>query len=272
MIPTFLVVWLSFILATANAAFMMEVYSSSSRIHAAHGAVDCHRRCRNNMDGNHKWASAVVALSAQVHPQHDPGRRRMVTSTLVGCGLSLLQLTTAVQPAAAVAKDLKEEYRQGTAALGMTENDSMAPVPQDAYKKLPSGVIYADVRPATTTNGMLPTAKVGSKVNIQWVLRKSNGYFVDSSRTNDSVPFVFTIGDQTAIVGLDEGIRGMGVGGVRRLIIPPSLAYVQGVADQLPGPIPTGYGPRQQIRRVQSIRKDVPGEYIYLEIQLTRLR
>ena len=146
-----------------------------------------------------------------------------------------------------------------------------------AYIKLPSGVIYADVvkpKPSSNNNGIV---QVGSKVNIQWVLRRSNGYFVDSSQINDSVPFVFTVGDTnanvpTAIAGLDEGIRGMQVGGVRRLLIPPSLAYVQGVQDGLPGPIPVGYGPRQQIRRIQNIRKDVPGEYIYLEIQLTRLR
>jgi FKBP-type peptidyl-prolyl cis-trans isomerase len=187
----------------------------------------------------------------------DDTRRRMV-------GLSLLLFST-FTPGVVWAKDLKEEYRQGTAALGGM--DDMAPVPREAYQKLPSGVIYADVRP-----GRGEIAKLGSKVNIQWVLRKSNGYFVDSSQVNDSVPFVFTVGDQTAIPGLDEAIRGMSVGGVRRILIPPSLAYVKGVDDQLPGPIPTGFGPRQQIRRIQNVRKDVPGEYIYLEIQLTRLR
>ena len=29
---------------------------------------------------------------------------------------------------------------------------------------------------------------------------------------------------------------------------------------------------RQQMRRVQTARKDVPGEYIFLEVQLTRVR
>lgn len=178
-------------------------------------------------------------------------------------------------------KDLQEEYRQGTAALNSALEEDMAPVPREAYVKLPSGVIYADVvKPKASSNTNV--VQVGSKVNIQWVLRRSNGYFVDSSQINDSVPFVFTVGDttstngntntNTAIAGLDEGIRGMAVGGVRRLLIPPALAYVNGVDDGYPGPIPVGFGPRQQIRRIQNVRKDVPGEYIYLEIQLTRLR
>jgi FKBP-type peptidyl-prolyl cis-trans isomerase len=163
-------------------------------------------------------------------------------------------------------KQLSEEYRQGTAALA--DMEEAAPVPREAYKKLASGVIYADLR-----TGSEGTAKDGSRVNLQWVLRKSNGYFVDSSeRNNGGVPFIFTVGDGGAIAGVDEGIRGMAQGGVRRLLIPPSLAYVKGLEDGKPGPLPYGFGPRQQMRRVQDIRKDVPGEYIFLEVQVTRLR
>jgi len=150
----------------------------------------------------------------------------------------------------------------------LADSEKNAILPREAYKKLPSGIVYADVR---TGSGDL--AEVGKKVNIQWVLRKSNGYFVDSSEVSGSVPFIFTIGDKAgAISGLDEGIRGMRSGGTRRIIIPPNMAYVEGVDDGKPGPIPVGFGPRQQIRRVMSLRKDVPGEYLYLEIQLTRVR
>jgi hypothetical protein len=84
-------------------------------------------------------------------------------------------------------------------------NDDTAPVPREAYKKLPSGVIIADLRPGNNNDNNV--VKEGSRVNLQWVLRKSNGYFVDSSQTNDSVPFIFTVGDGTAIAGVDEGVR-----------------------------------------------------------------
>lgn len=101
-------------------------------------------------------------------------------------------------------KALGEEYRQGTAAL--SDSDERAVLPRSAYKTLPSGLTYADTR---VGNGAEVTEK--SKVNIQWVLRKSNGYFVDSSEVDDSVPFIFTAGDGKAIAGVDEGIRGMKV-------------------------------------------------------------
>lgn len=167
-------------------------------------------------------------------------------------------------------KALGEEYRQGTAALG---NSAEAEVlPRDAYKKLPSGVIYADINLDSSSDNS-SVVKEGSKVNIQWVLRRSNGYFVDSSAVSDSVPFIFTVGDPVgAIHGLDEGIRGMKSGGSRRILIPPALAYVDGVDDGKPGPIPAGFGPRQQMRRVMEVRRNVPGEYIFLEVKLTKVR
>lgn len=123
------------------------------------------------------------------------------------------------------AKSLPEEYRQGTAALA--DSDDNGVVPPESYVKLPSGVTYADLR---VGNG--EEAIVGKKANLQWVLRRSNGYYVEASKDNDSVPFIFNVGDsKKAIAGLNEGIQGMKVGGVRRLLIPPSLAYVEGLED-----------------------------------------
>uniref|UniRef100_A0A7S1BQK4 peptidylprolyl isomerase n=1 Tax=Corethron hystrix TaxID=216773 RepID=A0A7S1BQK4_9STRA len=147
-----------------------------------------------------------------------------------------------------------------------TSDDTL---PVTSYKKLPSGLAYADARLGTKGDAV---AKAGDKVNLQWVLRKSNGYFVDSSAVAGDVPFVFVVGSEGgAIAGVDEGVRGMRAGGIRRLLIPPRLAYVDGLEDGSPGPVPVGYGPRQQMRRVM-LKKDVQDEYLYLEVQLTRIR
>ncbi|KKK81854.1 hypothetical protein LCGC14_2809220, partial [marine sediment metagenome] len=62
---------------------------------------------------------------------------------------------------------------------------------------------------------------------------ESDGTKFDSS-VDRGTPFSFTIGEGRVIGGWDEGLATMQVGGKRRLIIPPDLAY--GESGQ--GPIP----------------------------------
>ena len=49
------------------------------------------------------------------------------------------------------------------------------------------------------------------------------GLLFDTSAGTDGFPF--TLGVQQVIAGWDQGLVGMKVGGIRRLVIPPSLAY-----------------------------------------------
>lgn len=129
------------------------------------------------------------------------------------------------------------------------------------FTKLPSGVEYVDTRVGTGD-----TASVGKTVALQWVLRRSNGYFVDSSATHDSFPFIYKVGDtKKCIPGFDEAIRGMKQGGRRRFTVPPSLAY-QETGDDKPGPMPDGFGPRRQIE----VRKG--SETWYFEVALQKVR
>jgi FKBP-type peptidyl-prolyl cis-trans isomerase len=76
-------------------------------------------------------------------------------------------------------------------------------------------------------------AKTGQTVTAHYI-----GYLVNGTKFDSSVdrnqPFSFTLGGGQVIKGWDEGIVGMKVGGIRRLVISPELAY----GTRAIGPIP----------------------------------
>jgi FKBP-type peptidyl-prolyl cis-trans isomerase FkpA len=51
----------------------------------------------------------------------------------------------------------------------------------------------------------------------------NKGLLFDTSIGKD--PFVFTLGTASVIQGWDQGLVGMKTGGIRRLVVPPSLGY-----------------------------------------------
>ena len=75
-------------------------------------------------------------------------------------------------------------------------------------------------------------ASPGSLVTVSYT-----GWLHDSSRADakgtqfDSGSFTFRLGTGAVIRGWDQGVPGMRVGGQRRLVIPPELAY----ANNSPG-------------------------------------
>ena len=67
-------------------------------------------------------------------------------------------------------------------------------------------------------------AQAGKTVSVHYVGTLTSGTKFDSSRDRGS-PFNFKLGAGQVIKGWDQGVAGMKVGGVRKLTIPPHLAY-----------------------------------------------
>lgn len=76
-------------------------------------------------------------------------------------------------------------------------------------------------------------AKAGDTVSVHYVGTLLNKKKFDSSRDRGT-PFEFKLGTGSVIKGWDDGVVGMKVGGIRRLVIPPAIAY----GDAGSGPIP----------------------------------
>lgn len=86
-----------------------------------------------------------------------------------------------------------------------------------------------DIRPGTGTE-----ARAGNRVTVHYVGTLTDGTKFDSSRDRDE-GFTFKLGAGQVIKGWDQGVAGMKVGQVRKLTIPPELAYgVRGFPPVIP--------------------------------------
>lgn len=70
-------------------------------------------------------------------------------------------------------------------------------------------------------------AKAGDQVVVHYVGTLTNGNKFDSSRDRGK-GFDFRLGAGQVIKGWDQGVAGMKIGGLRKLTIPPEMAYGAG--------------------------------------------
>lgn len=98
----------------------------------------------------------------------------------------------------------------------------------------PSGLQYEEIQ-----MGAGEEAKAGNNVSVHytgWLQNQdgSTGSKFDSSKDRND-PFAFPLGAGHVIKGWDEGVQGMKVGGIRKLLIPAALGYgARGAGDAIP--------------------------------------
>ncbi|KAM0950788.1 putative peptidylprolyl isomerase [Dioscorea sansibarensis] len=115
------------------------------------------------------------------------------------------------------------------------------------FVELPAsgGVKALDLR---TGHGDVPID--GDQIAIHYYgrLAAKQGWRFDSTyehkdEAGDPVPFVFVLGSGKVISGIEAAVRSMRIGGVRRVIIPPS----QGYQSTMQEPIPPNFFDRQRL-------------------------
>ena len=81
-----------------------------------------------------------------------------------------------------------------------------------------TGLYIQDLRPG---DGLIACRT--SRVTLHYVGYLHDGTIFDTSAGGE--PFQFRLGESEVIRGWDEGVRGMKIGGLRRLVVRPRLAY-----------------------------------------------
>ena len=89
-----------------------------------------------------------------------------------------------------------------------------------SVKKMVNGLLIEDL-----VVGDGAEAKDYNKVVVNYTGKLEDGSVFDSSLNPGRSPFTFTLGAGSVIKGWDQGLKDMKVGGKRKLIIPPELAY-----------------------------------------------
>jgi FKBP-type peptidyl-prolyl cis-trans isomerase len=94
---------------------------------------------------------------------------------------------------------------------------------------MPNGLKYQDLKVGDGT-----IAESGTSVSVHYTGWLTDGTKFDSS-VDRGTPFNFRLGAGQVIRGWDEGVKGMRVGGKRKLTIPPDLGYgAEGAGGVIP--------------------------------------
>jgi peptidylprolyl isomerase len=148
----------------------------------------------------------------------------MRTRYLIACGLAALSMTAA---GCGGSDTETAEFTVDAPPAGESAAAAEQPVSSGEKPKVtvPDGPPPKQLETRDIKKGSGKTAKTGDDVTMDYVgVSYSTKKEFDSSFSAGQ-PFDFTLGQGAVIVGWDEGIVGMKVGGRRELVIPPAQAY-----------------------------------------------
>lgn len=176
--------------------------------------------------------SSGTALSAATSDTNTEISANQPVSPLASqqpAGMTLGDNTDSSQ-ATSLQSNLGGESSSGSSAPAIPGPESFGQY--DKYKD-DASALFVDLRIGTGAE-----AKTGQTVAMVYKGWLTNGKLFDESKTDPKSgkiqAFQFVLGQGGVIVGWEQGIPGMKVGGIRRLVVPPSVGYGPGGHDPIP--------------------------------------
>jgi FKBP-type peptidyl-prolyl cis-trans isomerase FkpA len=195
------------------------------------------------------WACVLVGAGALTALPAVPLGLEAPFTARAALALSILLLfigvAAFVRSVAHSYRDPAPPHRQTVLAAGLVAGLALgALITSGIYDLFPSAPSSPPTSTTTHQDGLRwsdiqlgagMAAVAGRVMRIRYAIWLADGTLVDST-PNDGATFNFTLGKGEVIKGLDEGMIGMRVGGIRWLSIPPNLAYGATGASSLTGP------------------------------------
>ncbi|KAK4721032.1 hypothetical protein R3W88_011265 [Solanum pinnatisectum] len=162
------------------------------------------------------WAQKNLMGTVEEAERYNATKRRDLLMGLGFCGVTSFLVGSCYAEAAGLPPEEKPKLCDATCEKEL-ENVPMVTTE--------SGLQYKDIKV-----GRGPSPPVGFQVAANYVAMVPSGQIFDSSLEKGR-PYIFRVGADQVVKGLDEGILSMKVGGLRRLYVPGSLAFPKGLTS-----------------------------------------
>jgi FKBP-type peptidyl-prolyl cis-trans isomerase len=190
----------------------------------------------------HNESAAVSSFESTDRGKVTPPMTRATTTTTRRAAVTLPALLLATAHLAAN-PDVACAQGQDRGCDSCSDSNSALADGDKKFVSSPSGLRYLDLKVGDGAECV-----EGKRAVVDWV-GYTAGYQakkIESTRETDE-PFVFVVGGGQAIPGFEEAVRGMRVGGVRRIEIPGELEEKLGYSRDKSmrysvGPKPTTFG------------------------------
>eukprot|EP00741_Cyanophora_paradoxa_P013668 tig00020704_g13197.t1 len=205
--------------------------------------------------GNRSESAGKLRIGFR-RPQTEQQRR---WRALPAAGVQVVAAAGALLSAAAAAAALQ------LAAPAAPARAAAAPLEED-YTATPSGlrfVSFAEGKGEAPAEGQVVEIKYAAYFLNYECLR---GRLARRDVAGDQEPFSFRVGSGDVIPGLDEAVRGMRPGAIRRLVIPAELGY----KSPEDGPKPRSFGGQRLVDYV--LRNPRVDASLLMDVELVRVR
>jgi hypothetical protein len=144
------------------------------------------------------------------------------------------------------------------------------------YERTVSGLQYKDYK-----LGSGPPPRSGDRVTVDWT-GVTIGYQARYFQTRNKAKggafagdafldfLTFTVGDGTMIPGVDEAVRTMSAGGIRRVIVPAELGYPADGFTTV-GPKPTTFSGERALDFVLKSKGDLMDKTLMFDLKLVKV-